>query len=243
MRAGCCGRSIRHAPRWLPCDGGRARRRLPVVGPQIYISKQNSDSFNPYPSPPLFSQQVALGITLLKFATVEDEGHWRGLTYWSPFVAEPEEDKTVRFYLDHPARAAFLMLDHVYAGFHYDQIMPYWQLDRARPLTIWLVLSSAIVFLGVVAHDRPLSSPARLDPDRAFTIATLVLCAASLRSSRPNPGSASSASRCCRSRSRMAREPAVAPREWSLLVPGAAPVPRALFPLQHAADPSADIRL
>ena len=90
------------------------------------------------------------------------------------------------------------MLSHAYAGFHYDQIKPYWRLERARPMTIWLVLSSAIVFLGVVRIVTAISSPARLDADRAFVIATLVLCAARSRSWRRSPGSASSASRCCR---------------------------------------------
>jgi hypothetical protein len=151
-----------------------------VIGPQVYISKQHFNSFNPYPSTTVFSQQIPIGITLLKFATVEDEGHWRGLTFWSPYVAEPEEEKTfANFYVRHPARGAFLMLAHAYAGFHYDQLMPYWHLGRARPFTIWLALSSAIVFLGVVRMTAIVGERG-LDPDRAFAIATLVLSAASL---------------------------------------------------------------
>ncbi len=150
-----------------------------LIGPQIYISYQKSGSFNPYPSTTLLSQQIAWGITLLKVATVEDEGHWRGVTYWSPYVAEPEADKTAGFYLRYPMRGAFLMLSHAYAGFHYDEIKPYWRLDHARPLTIWLVLSSAIVFLGV-ARIASVVRAGELDADRAFMIGTLVLCVGSV---------------------------------------------------------------
>ena len=169
----------RQARTWLPWMAAVVVAGGIVIGPQVYISKQHSDSFNPYPITTVFSQHIPIAITLLKFATVEDEGHWRGLTYWSPWVAEPEEEKTVRFYLDNPARAAFLMLTHMYAGFHYDQLKPYWQLDRARPLTIWLVLSSAIVFLGVVRVSA-VAVAGGLEADRAFAAATVVLCAASL---------------------------------------------------------------
>ncbi len=59
------------------------------------------------------------------------------------------------------------------------EIKPYWRLDRARPLTIWLVLSSAIVFLGVVRMTAIVLAR-DLDADRAFAIATVVLCVASL---------------------------------------------------------------
>ncbi|MET0683291.1 MAG: hypothetical protein ABWZ29_08125 [Casimicrobiaceae bacterium] len=170
---------IRHPRRWLPWTVFVVFAGCLLIGPQIHISNHKSGSFNPYPSTTPLAQQIAWGVTLLKFATVEDEGHWRGLTYWSPFVAEPEEDKTVGFYLKHPMRGAFLMLGHAYAGFHYDQITPYWRLDRARPLTIWLVLSSAIVFLGVVRMTAIVIAR-DLDADRAFAIATVALCVASL---------------------------------------------------------------
>jgi hypothetical protein len=169
----------RDARAWLPWMAAVVTVGIVVIGPQVYISKQHSNSFNPYPSTTVFSQQIPIGITLLKFATVEDEGHWRGLTYWSPWVAEPEEEKTPEFYVRHPARGGFLVLTHAYAGFHYDQLMPYWQLDRARPFTIWLVLSSAIVFLGIVRMTAIVGERG-LDADRAFAIATLLLCAASV---------------------------------------------------------------
>ena len=170
----------RNARAWLPWMAAVIVGGIAIVGPQIYISKQHANSFNPYPSTTVFSQQIPIGITLLKFATVEDEGHWRGLTYWSPYVAEPEDEKTFEnYYLQHPARGAFLMLTHAYAGFHYDQLKPYWELAGARPFTIWLVLSSAIVFLGVV-RMAVLAATCELDPDRAFAIATLALCAGSI---------------------------------------------------------------
>ncbi len=170
---------VRQPRRWLPAAAAVIVAGCVLIGPQVYISKQKSNSFNPYPSTVLLSQQIAWGITLLKFGTVEDEGHWRGLTHFSPFVAEPDEDKTARFYADHPARGAFLMLSHAYAGFHYDQLKPYWRLDRARPLTIWLILSSAIVFLGVMRMtDIALSR--KLDADSAFAMVTLALSVGSL---------------------------------------------------------------
>ena len=170
---------IRHPRHWLPSIAAVAVAACLLIGPQVYISKQKADSFNPYPSTTLLSQQIAWGITLLKFATVEDEGHWRGLTYFSPYVAVPEEEKIPRFYLDHPARGAFLMFSHAYSGFHYDQLMPYWPLDRARPVTIWLLLSSAIVFFGVM-RMASIALSRELDADSAFAMATLALCMATL---------------------------------------------------------------
>lgn len=165
--------------RWLPSMATVVFIGCLVIGPQVYISKQKSASFNPYPSTNLLSTQIAWGIDLLKYGTVEDEGHWRGLTYFSPFVAVPNEEKAIRFYLDNPARAAFLMASHAYAGFHYDQLKPYWQLEGTGPLTIWLLLSSAIVFLGVTRMaDVVLAG--KINPDLAFGIATLGLCVGSL---------------------------------------------------------------
>lgn len=169
----------RQRRRWLPSMAAAVLVGGVLIGPQVYISQQKFASFNPYPSTSLLSTQIAWGIDLLKYATVEDEGHWRGLTHFSPFVAAPNEEKTLRFYLDHPARAAFLMVSHAYAGFHYDQIKPYWRLDGARPLTIWLVLSSAIVFLGVT-RMASLVLTGKVNADTAFGLATLALCVASL---------------------------------------------------------------
>jgi len=169
----------RDARAWLPWMMAVVIGGIAIIAPQVYISKEHSSSFNPYPSTTVFSQLVPIGITLLKFATVEDEGHWRGLTYWSPYVAEPEEEKTGDFYLRHPARGAFVLATHAYAGFHYDQLLPYWQLARARPFTIWLALSSAIVFLGVVRMGVIVAT-GQLNADRAFAIGTLILCAGSL---------------------------------------------------------------
>ncbi len=168
----------------------QTRRRLPpialvgfagalLLGPQIYIAKHKFDSFNPYPATSLFASQISWGVSLLKYASVEDEGHWRGLTYFSPFVAEPEEVKTINFYLDNPTRGAFLLFSHAYAGFHYDQIMPYWRLEGARALTFWLVLSSAIVFLGVTQMVIT-GLAGRVSADDMFSIATMVLCCLSL---------------------------------------------------------------
>lgn len=167
------------AGRWRVPTAAAVVAACLLVAPQIYISYQKSGSFNPYPSTTLLSQQIAWGITLLKAATVEDEGHWRGVTYWSPYVADPEEDKTAGFYLRYPVRGAFLMLSHAYVGFHYDEIKPYWRLDHARPLSLWLVLSSAIVFVGVVRVTSVVFAGG-LDADRAFMIATFVLCVGSL---------------------------------------------------------------
>jgi hypothetical protein len=169
----------RHGRTWLTWMAAVIIGGIAILGPQIYISKQHANSFNPYPSTTVFSQQIPIGITLLKFATVEDEGHWRGLTYWSPYVADPEEEKTADFYLRNPAHGAFLLLTHAYAGFHYDQLKPYWQLARARPFTIWLALSSAIVFLGVM-RMAVIVATGQLDADRAFAIGTLILCVGSL---------------------------------------------------------------
>jgi hypothetical protein len=169
----------RDARTWLPWMAACIIGAVAIIGPQVYISKQHSDSFNPYPSTGVLTQQIPLGITLLKFATVEDDGHWRGLVYWSRYAADREDEKTLDFYLRHPARGAFLMLTHAYAGFHYDQLKPYWQLARARPFTIWLALSSAIVLLGVV-RMTVMVAEREVDADRAFAIATLALCAASL---------------------------------------------------------------
>ena len=92
---------------------------------------------------------------------------------------KPNAEKTFHFYRDNPARAAFLMASHAYAGFHYDQLKPYWRLAGAGPLTIWLLLSSAIVFLGVTRMADVVVA-GKLNADLAFGIATLALCVASL---------------------------------------------------------------
>ena len=112
-------------------------------------------------------------------AMTDDLGikHLRLVSYWD--TIEPEQGKTARFYLEHPGRTAFQMLSHAYVGFHYDQIKPYWQLDRAQPFTIWLVLSSAIVFIGVV-RIAEIVRTRTLDANGAFAMATLSLCVASL---------------------------------------------------------------
>lgn len=233
---------IRIPRRWLPSAAIVLVAGCLLIGPQIYISKKNAGSFNPYPNTALFSTQVALGISLLKYATVEDEGHWRGLTFYSPFVAEPEEDKTLRFYLDHPTRAAFLMLDHAYAGFHYDQIMPYWPLERARPLTIWLVLSSAVVFLGVIRMTSVVAAGG-LDPDGAFTIATLALCVASLMFVAPESrfGVIGFAMLSIHVAGWLVSRPS--PAQWALLVPGLLMYLVLSFLCNTLLIQSADIRL
>jgi hypothetical protein len=164
---------------WLRVMGVAVLAGGLLLGPQIYISKHKFDSFNPYPSLALFSSQISWGVSLLKFSSVQDQGHWRQLAYLSPFVAEPEEIKTIRFYVDHPARGAFLVLAHAYSGFHYDQIKPYWRLEDAQALTLWLVLSSATVFLGAIQLGSTLLR-GRLTADSAFALATVALCSASL---------------------------------------------------------------
>jgi hypothetical protein len=169
----------REVRRWAPAMAIVLLAGSLLIGPQVYVSKQKSGTLNPYPSTGVFALQVNVGISLLKYATVEDGGHWRGLVYWSPFAAEPEETKNLRFYVEHPGRGVFLAAAHAYAGFHYDQVLPYWRIERARPLTIWLVLSSAIVFLGVARMVYDVMRR-RVDADGGFMIATLLLCIGSL---------------------------------------------------------------
>jgi hypothetical protein len=170
---------FRHPRQWMPTVLAVGFAGAVLLGPQIYVVKQKFNSINPYPSTALLSNQIAWGISLIKFASIEDHGHWRQLAYLSPFVAEPEDSKTIHFYWDRPARGAFLLLGHAYAGFHYDEIKPYWQIQRSRILTFWLLLSSAIVFLGVTQMAVTVVS-GQLNADGAFSIATLALCAASL---------------------------------------------------------------
>jgi hypothetical protein len=210
---------IRYPRRWLPWMTAVVLAGGLLIGPQVYISHQKSGSFNPYPTTALLSHQIAGGIGMLKYATVEDEGHWRGLMHLSPFVAEPDDDKTAGFYLDHPTRAAILMLAHAYAGFHYDQIMPFWQLQRARPLTIWLVLSSAIFFLGVV-RMTDIVLARKLNADGAFAIGTFALCMASLLFvvAESRFGIIGFAMLSIQVAEWLASRPARA--EWSLLAPG-----------------------
>lgn len=209
---------IRHPRRWVASMATVAVVACVLIGPQVYISKTKAGTLNPYPTTGLFAQQIAWGISLLKFATVEDEGHWRGLTYVSPFVAEPEEEKTLRFYVSHPVRGAFLMAGHAYAGFHYDQILPYWRLERASPLSIWLVLSSAIVFLGVVGFAGRVLARS-LDADAAFAFGTLALCVASLLFVAPEArfGIIGFAMLSLQVAGWLATRPS--PRQWTLLAP------------------------
>jgi hypothetical protein len=152
---------------------------LMALGPQVYIAKKKFDSFNPYPSTSLLSNQISWGISVLKFTAVEDNGHWRQLAYFSPFAPEAEETKSAQFYFKNPERGALLVLSHVFAGFHYDQIRPYWRLENASLVTVWLLLSSSLVFLGCL-HVAQLLTTRTWDSDDAFAIATAVLCAGAL---------------------------------------------------------------
>lgn len=61
--------------RWLPSMAAVVFLSCLVIGSQVYISKQKFASFNPYPSTSLLSTQIAWGIDLLKYGTVEDEGY------------------------------------------------------------------------------------------------------------------------------------------------------------------------
>lgn len=214
-----CWSQRRQPDRWLPSMAVVVLLGGILIGPQLYISKQKFDSFNPYPSTSLLSTQIAWGVDLLKYATVEDEGYWHGLTHFSPFVAEPNEAKTLSFYLDNPARAAFLMASHAYAGFHYDQIKPYWRVGGARPVTIWLLLSSAIVFLGVIRMTS-VSLSGTLDAETAFGLATLALCVASLLfvATESRFGIIGFAMLSIQVAEWLASRPARA--QWSLLIPG-----------------------
>jgi hypothetical protein len=176
---------LRRPMTWLPSLAATVLAACLLIGPQVYISKVKFDSYNPYPVTRVLPMQFALSVSILKYATVEEEGHWRGLVYWSPYFAEPGQAKGLGFYVDYPVRGLFLMLSHAYAGFHYDQILPYWQLVGAWrlavtwPSIIWLALSSAVAFLGFVRMaDLTISGAA--DADDAFAIATFALCAGAL---------------------------------------------------------------
>lgn len=170
---------LRTPKRWLPTLAVVAVVGIALIGPQSYVAQKKFKTFNPYPSTGLIGQQVSWGITILKNATVEDEGHWRGLLFLSPFAGDAEEAKTIRYYVDHPARGALLASTHIYAGFHYDQLKPYWRLGGARPLTFWLVVSSAVVFLGLMRAAN-LVRARKLTADSVFMILTVALCCAAL---------------------------------------------------------------
>jgi hypothetical protein len=171
--------NLRQPRRWMPPLLFVAFAGVLLLGPQVYIAKQKFDSFNPYPRTAVLSNQIIWGISLLKFASVEDHGHWRQLAYLSPFVAEADDLKTIQFYVDNPSRGILLLLGHAYSGFHYDQIMPYWRVEKARSLTLWLLLSSAIVFLGMTGMAATVLE-GRLTAESAFSIGTVALCCAAL---------------------------------------------------------------
>lgn len=170
---------IRTPGRWLPMSTLVAIIGIALVGPQSYVAQKKFHTLNPYPATSLIGQQISWGVTVLKFTLVEDEGHARQLAYLSPFAPEAEEAKTIRYYVDHPARGAFLAASHVYTGFHYDQLKPYWRLNGASPLTVWLVVSSAVVFLGLIRVAHSIWTR-KLDADCLFMILSLMLSVVAL---------------------------------------------------------------
>lgn len=152
---------------------------VPLFAPQMYASKLKHDSWMPYPYTEVFSLQINWGIDMLKYATVKDRGGWRALPYRTPFANQDVPEKSLRYYVDHPTRGLVLALSHVYAGFHYDVPTPYWVVVRPPLLTLSLLLSSAIVFLGLygvvtACFSRPVSA------ETVFLTLALLLCAGSL---------------------------------------------------------------
>ena len=154
----------RHARTWLPWMAAVVVARHRVIGPQVYISKQHSDSFNPVSVDHACSRSTFPSASRCSSSRPSrTKGIGAGSPIGRPTSPSRRRRRPADFYLDHPARGAFLVLTHVYAGFHYDQLKPYWQLDRARPLTIWLVAVVRHRLPGRRADGRSLSSPARLE--------------------------------------------------------------------------------
>jgi hypothetical protein len=92
-------------------------------------------------------------------------------------------------------------------------------LGGARPVTIWLLLSSAIVFLGVIRMTS-LALAGTLDAETAFGLATLALCVASLLfvATESRFGIIGFAMLSIQVGEWLASRPARA--QWSLLIPG-----------------------
>lgn len=65
----------------------------------------------------------------------------------------------------------------MFSGFHYDVPRTYWRLSEARIASPWLLLSSAVVFLGVTGLAKRVFS-LEADAQTLFCAATFALCAA-----------------------------------------------------------------
>lgn len=156
------------------------------VGPQAHTMWLRQQTLNPYPVTSVLDLQISWGITIFKYATVRDEGHWRGLISFSTAATIPEEKKKLRFYFENPSKAVVVASAHVFAGFHYDQLLPYWDLKHAAPFTIWLLVSTTTVFFGLCGAVYMLSVRP-FTPDKFFILTMISLGAASLTITATEP--------------------------------------------------------
>jgi hypothetical protein len=134
------------AARWKACAAALVGA-IVLIGPQSLISVRHAGTLNPYPARAVLQAQFAWGVEMYKYATVREEGEWRGLPYFSPYATDTEVPKALSAYRD-PTVAATLVLAHVYAIAVQDQLLPYWDVSGAAVITPWLLLSVALLFLG-----------------------------------------------------------------------------------------------
>ena len=75
-------------------------------------------------------------------------------------------------YAKYPGTGLMIVGAHVWAGLHYDALVPYVKFERLRVLNPWIVLSSLVVALGLIGLAFAFRVPA--DRSRAaFLAATL----------------------------------------------------------------------
>jgi len=127
---------------------------LGLIAPQSYISWNKFGTVVPLAQTAVGHDQFAYGVALLNYATIFDDKGFGPFPVLSPYNDLPAAEKTVAFYLRHPAEGIFLVLAHVWSGLNYVALTPYVAKADLTILSPWLILSSAVVaygFLGLVS--------------------------------------------------------------------------------------------
>jgi hypothetical protein len=145
---------------------------LVLIAPQSYVMQEKFGTLHPYPRVDTLAQ-VFYGIEMFKMATVLRDGNWTQVRFLSPAAKLPIHEKiTFGFYGKYPGTGLMIVVAHVWAGLHYDALVPYVKFERLRVLNPWIVLSSLVVAFGLMGLAFAFRAPG--DRSRAaFLAATL----------------------------------------------------------------------
>jgi hypothetical protein len=136
---------------------------VPLAAPQSYIAYEKFGTVRPYPSGDVANNQLVWGPTMYKYATLKTATGWQGLRYATsaPTTASAtiaSESRTApatmsgaAFYWQYPMMALPIVLGHVWAGLHYDTLVPYITTPLSGQPSPELITSSLVVILGLLA--------------------------------------------------------------------------------------------